>query len=52
MVKHPVLDIRGLVVHCGGTFILNRLDRLDWHVRRRPDLLRAGCQSRAWPRCP
>ena len=27
----PVLDIRGLVVHCDGTLIL---DRLDWRVQR------------------
>ena len=36
--KRPVLDIRGLVVHRDGTLIL---DRLDWHVERRPDLLPA-----------
>ncbi len=29
--KHPVLDIRGLVVHRDGTLIL---DRLDWRVQR------------------
>lgn len=30
LVKHPVLDIRGLVVHRDETLILDRLDRLDW----------------------
>ncbi len=31
MMKRPVLDIRGLVVHRDGTLIL---DRLDWRVKR------------------
>ena len=38
-IARPVLDIRGLTVHHDGTLILDRLDRLDQRVERRPDLL-------------